>query len=300
MQAKLEHARKPLWRAAASLLTVGATLWASGLALAADTRADLPPCEAILPAQSPPLSLGLMQPYGSPELAQYLAKLTSLSDGVAVCAESWSAVLPRFVPWSGVLERGYGFVFFVLAFVAAVALLSAYTPREKWKRVTLVGVLAVGALTWLGGMGLMAGFHALGGQRLVYGSVVSVRAAKQAAPEWLDVSGPRELEAALTQRKLLDVLAPAARTAASAPAPAVAARPAPTGSYRVFHRLNLREGPGVESPRLAVLPTGEEVSFDGAVDGDWWRIRTRAGQIGWTSSIWLRRPEEAGKTPAQS
>jgi len=251
-------------------------------ALATDLP-DLPPCETPVGAASPALSIGIVQPHAAPEVVRFAAGLAQGGANLAVCTESWREVLPRLVPWAGQLERGYGFAVFLLALFAAVALLARFTPREQWRRITLAGVLAVSALTWVLGVAVLAGFHALGGQRLAYGTVVTLRPAQQAEREWLDVGGARELEALLAQRGLR----PEPRTAVAA-TPATA----PSGSYRVFHRLNLREGPGIDSPRSAVLHVGESVTYDGAAQGDWWRIRTTTGATGWASSIWLRRPEE--------
>lgn len=252
---------------------------------------DIPPCEAITANASAPVSIGIVQAYAAPELVRYAVKLARQSPRVTVCGESWSALLPRFAPWAGHLERGYGFLFYFVAFLIVVALLSAFIPRQHWRRTTLIGVLSVAGLTWLAALILLFGFHALGGQRLAYGSVVSLRPARQATAEWFDVSGARELEALLAQRNLLPTSAPKPALAA-VPAPA-SPKPGPQGRYHTFHRVNLREKPGVESPRLMVIPSGQEIIFDGALEGDWWRIKTESAQVGWLSSIWVRRLDEA-------
>lgn len=65
-----------------------------------------------------------------------------------------------------------------------------------------------------------------------------------------------------------------------------------SGDYVAHHRINLRSMTGVQSDWLAFVEKGEKVSFDGAREGDWWRIHTAAGRISSTSSLWLRRPVE--------
>ena len=302
-------------RTSSALMSISlATTLASTPALA--TTVDLPACEAAAPGMAQGLSLGLVQPYGSDHVLAYAGRLTLADPNLNICAESWSSVLPRWVPWAHELERGYGFALFALAFVLVVTLLWRVTPRDYWRRTTLLGVLAVGGGTWLVGLALLAVFSAAGGQRLLYGTVVSLRLPQQAKPLWVNVAGARELEAVLAQAGALRIavaaapsLAPPvpaepAAAAAGPSVPATAVVPtdstatsapllAPSGTYRVAHRLNLRDGPGTQHMHLITLGRGDEVQFDGAVQGDWWRIRTKAGQVGWSSSLWLRRLTEA-------
>ncbi len=283
---------------------------------------DLPACEAVSPGQLQGLSLGIVQPHASEPLVAYAAKLTLADPTLNICSESWRSVLPRWVPWASELERGHGFLIFALAFVLVVTVLWRFTPRQWWRRTTLLGALGVGLGTWVVGVGLLALFHLAGGQRLLYGTVVSMRLPQQAAPQWLNVAGARELESVLAKGGALRpavaaVPSPAPAQpvvpapAASLPAPVGAAAPLasdasanpsalkPSGAYRVAHRLNLRQGPGVQNPHIITLARGDSVQFDGASQGDWWRIRTQAGQVGWASSLWLRRPVE-GLPPAPS
>ncbi|MHB1184217.1 MAG: SH3 domain-containing protein [Desulfobulbia bacterium] len=266
-------------------VVAGIWLLTTGIAAFAAELPDLPPCDALVANGSPSVSLGVVQPYAMPEVMNYAVKLATQSEQVTVCSEAWSEVVPHLVPWSRHLERGYGFGMFALTFFGVVAVLNALIPRQRWRRTTLLGVLVVGGLTWLGGMLILAGFHAVGGQRLFYGTVISLREARRPVAEWLDVSGARELEAELERRNLLKTM-PATTSNYGAITPLL------SGHYRAFHRLNLREKPGVESLRLAVISTGAKVVFDGADEGDWWRVRTESGQVGWVSSIWLRRPDE--------
>lgn len=280
---------KPQDRTGLAAMVVGLLLLVMAPVVFAAGTFDLPACEAGAGNGSSALSLGLVQPYAAPEVVEYAVNLARRGEAVSVCSESWSEVLPRSLPWARHLERGYGFALFGLALLVVAAVLTALVPRRKWRRTTLVGVLAVGALSWLGGVAALAAFHALSGQRLVYGTVVSLRQPLQPVVEWLDVAGARELEAALSQRKLVVALpVPVPVVALGAPTTVM-----PNGEYRVFHRLNLRERPGVEAPRFAVLPVGEIVRFDGANQGDWWRVQSKTGQTGWASSIWLRRLDEA-------
>ena len=90
---------------------------------------------------------------------------------------------------------------------------------------------------------------------------------------------------------------------------AVAATPATTGvakfamlapgaghSYLVHQDLNLREGKGTGTRRIAVVPAGTVVTTTGAGDGDWWQVSMQLGGKevrGWSSSLWLRRADEA-------
>lgn len=318
------------WRASAlrlvlvlAMTTVTVAALALNLAVAAPTAAaaqlapatvDLPPCEASAPGSDAGLSLGIVQPYASEHLVAYAARLTLADPALNVCAEPWSAVLPRWVPWSPALERGLGWGVFVLAFVAAVSLLWATTPRTWWQRTTLLGLLGVGGLTWVLAVAALFALQALGAQRLLYGTAVSVRVPKQAGVEWLNLAGARELEAWLAARSLLPALAAAKAPSQGAPAanptpaePLAATQAngvAPAGPYRVAHRLNLRSGPGTQHAWQTTLPRGEVVQFDGATQGDWWRMRRADGAVGWCSSLWLRRPgeglpaaEASGATP---
>lgn len=92
---------------------------------------------------------------------------------------------------------------------------------------------------------------------------------------------------------LLAGLVPAA---ASASAPVASARNVATApAYQVFRALNLRDGTGTSSRRLAVLPAGAIVKPTGTRAGDWWEVRAQAGGrqlTGWASSLWLRRADE--------
>lgn len=257
---------------------------------------DLPPCDASAPGKASGLSLGIVQPGAAPTVLEYAARLTlQAPQAISICSEPWADVLPRWVPWAKALERGYGFALFLLAFVTAVGLLYWKAPKHWWQRTTLVGVLSIGSLAWLLGIGLLAAFHALGGNRLFYSSVVSLHLPQDANIVWLDVANARELEAQLAQRQLLPVPVPPTNAVAEpAPASPNSNRIAiePTGDYRTTHRLNLREAPGTAAARIAVIAQGETLTYDGAREADWWRMRSRVGQVGWTSSLWLRRPEE--------
>jgi hypothetical protein len=65
--------------------------------------------------------------------------------------------------------------------------------------------------------------------------------------------------------------------------------------YRVADHLNLRAAKGTDAARLAVVPAGATVTVLGPREGDWWRLRAEVdGKTveGWSSSLWLRRPEE--------
>lgn len=255
---------------------------------------DLPPCDASAPGKTSGLSLGIVQPGAAPTVLEYAARLTlQAPQGISICSESWSDVLPRWAPWAKALERGYGFALFLLALVTVVGLLYWKTPKHWWQRTTLVSVLSIGGLGWLLGIGLLAAFHGLGGHKLFYGTVVSLHLPQDANIVWLDVANARELEAQLAQRQLLPATAPETRSKFESPAAASnSASVEPIGDYRTTHRLNLREAPGTAAARIAIIAQGETLTYDGKREGDWWHMRTRAGQVGWTSSLWLRRPDE--------
>lgn len=282
-----------IWQCLGAVLLAASLCCASGGAGAQTLNAaaiDLPPCDASAPGMTSGVSVGLAQPYAANAVVEYATRLAIASPQVSVCSEPWGDVVPGLLPWAKNLERGYGYGAFVLAFLLVVGGLYAVTPRKWWDRTTLIGVLSVGVLTWLLGVLLLAGFHLAGGQRLFYGTAISLRLPQQARAEWFDIAGARELESLLAERHLLPVLA--TPTQPVEPAVATPAKAEPAGEYRVYHRLNLREAAGVHASRFAVINRGETVTYDGARDGDWWRIRSSAGQVGWASSLWLRRAAE--------
>lgn len=276
------------------VLVLGLLLTAGPAAALDTTSIDLPPCDSSAPGKTSGLSLGIVQPGAAPSVLDYAARLTlQAPQSISVCSESWADVLPRWVPWAKALERGYGFALFLLALVTVVGLLYWKTPKHWWQRTTLVSVLSIGGLGWLLGIGLLAAFHGLGGHKLFYGTVVSLHLPQDANIVWLDVANARELEAQLAQRQLLPATAPETRSKFESPAAASnSASVEPTGDYRTTHRLNLREAPGTAAARIAIIAQGETLTYDGKREGDWWHMRTRAGQVGWTSSLWLRRPDE--------
>lgn len=151
---------------------------------------------------------------------------------------------------------------YALAFALTLVLAAWFTPRHWWRRPTLRGgaVLAAGTLA--------------------FGTLMLMLAL-----------------AARPQPALAAALVPAgAPPTASTPPAAATASPAPGASYRVAEELNLRATRGVHAARLAVLPAGSHVVASGAADGDWWQVRARVGRhelVGWTSSLWLRRRDEA-------
>lgn len=263
---------------------------------------DLPPCEAARSGAGQVPAVGIVLPHGSPHVVQYLGELSLRQPQLDVCFETWQPVLPHWwSPLPQALGRAYPFGLYLLGFLVAVGALGMITPRSQWRRVTLVGVLTVGGLTWILGTAAQAAFHALGGQRWAYDTVISLRDGAGKL-EWLEVTGARELDALLAQRQML---LPAPAPAAPEPVAATPVGQEPSGSYRVAHRLNLRTGPGTQHERLSTLPREAVVQFVGPREGDWWRLRAPNGQEGWASSLWLRRmgeglptvvPQEAPKS----
>lgn len=59
-------------------------------------------------------------------------------------------------------------------------------------------------------------------------------------------------------------------------------------TYKVIQSLNLRSGPGINNPIILTLSAKTLVSLRGVKDS-WWKIETEQGDIGWLSSLWLRR-----------
>jgi hypothetical protein len=276
-----------------------ALCWPAHPALAAATAAtpltaiDLPACEQAAPGSATPWSLGVVQPGAADDVLQYAARLTLKRDDVQACQEGWHQVLPRFTPLARQLERGHGLALYALAFVLAAVGLRAFTPRAWWGRTRALGLLALAGLTWTGGTLLLAGFHMAQGQQMVYGTVVSLRTPQQAQPIWHHVPDARALEAWLAQHGINTHLdGPAGRIGGAAVDVRPSGNGGPQGSYRVAHRLNLRQGPGTQHPWLTTLNRGDMVSVTGPAQGDWWPILTAAGQQGWVSSLWLRREGE--------
>ena len=90
-----------------------------------------------------------------------------------------------------------------------------------------------------------------------------------------------------------------AQTPTQAPAPATlvaAARPDAGRTFKVYDDLNLRAEKGTGARRIAVVPAGTLVTATGVRDGDWWQVSARVDGKdvrGWSSSLWLRRADEA-------
>lgn len=300
-----------------------AFIWAAAADASPWPVPDLPACDAAAPGMAEGISVGVVQPHASEHLLAFVGRLPLADPRINVCSESWSSVLPTWAPWGGALERGHGYAIFALAFVLVVAVAWRVTPRRWWRRTTLLGLTGVFALTWAVAVAGLALLHAAGGQRALFSNVVSLRLPMQPKPTWLDVAGARELEATLGQIGALKPgalsaaglrvvsqtgvaasaptlsagisNAPSATTSeptapsASASAPAqTAPQLEPSGRYRTVHRLNLRSGPGTQHPHLLTLERGEHVQYDGARQGDWWRVRAAMGAVGWGSSLWLR------------
>jgi uncharacterized protein YgiM (DUF1202 family) len=92
-------------------------------------------------------------------------------------------------------------------------------------------------------------------------------------------------------------LFPVAAPGAAAGLPlAASAAPVAGQSYRAHQDLNLRAGAGVNSARIAIVPSGAALTPTGVRQGDWWQVRANVdgrASVGWASSLWLRRAAEA-------
>ncbi len=155
------------------------------------------------------------------------------------------------------LTAYHGAPAYLAALVATLVLASFLTPRNWWRRPTARGAAILGGGTW-----------AIGALLLYFVAV----------PPPADVpSAPMTLPD--------DV--PAQHIAVNLP---LAGQ-----RYRVHRDLNVRSAAGVGAGRQDVIPAGAVVTPTGEHQGDWWQIRydSRAGaQLGWTSSLWLRRTGE--------
>jgi hypothetical protein len=97
---------------------------------------------------------------------------------------------------------------------------------------------------------------------------------------------------------LLEPAAPAQAAPLAALVQPPATQPNAGAVYLVWDALNLRESRSVGARRLGVVPPGAAVTATGRSTGDWWEVSAHInGQPvrGWTSSLWLRRPDEARK-----
>lgn len=85
---------------------------------------------------------------------------------------------------------------------------------------------------------------------------------------------------------------------AHARAPVTAALPGAGRTFTVYDDLNLRAAKGTGAVRIAVVPAGSVVTATGLREGDWWQVSARVGGKevrGWSSSLWLRRPDEGAR-----
>ncbi|HUK13725.1 MAG TPA: SH3 domain-containing protein [Thermoanaerobaculaceae bacterium] len=104
------------------------------------------------------------------------------------------------------------------------------------------------------------------------------------------------------------VAASACQTAAPPPAPApvpVEVQPAPEekpAPPQVFvrvtgSRLNVREGPGVDTAAIAKAKKGERLAVVGQ-DGDWYQVRVGTDRTGWVLGKFVTRDEPCGPDKA--
>ncbi len=144
---------------------------------------------------------------------------------------------------------------FGFAFVATLVLAAWLTPAHWWRQLNARALAVVAVGTW------------------AIGSIV-LWLAQSSAPTPTLAAAPATMGLAP-----LSVAAPGAGT-----------------SYRVHEDLNLRAAKGTGARRIAVVPAGSVVTTTGTGDGDWWQVSTRVGGKevrGWSSSLWLRRADEA-------
>ncbi len=144
---------------------------------------------------------------------------------------------------------------FGFGLIATLVLAAWLTPAHWWRQLNARAVAIVGLGTWgIGTLALWAAQSQAGAPQMA------------ATPATMGIAA----------------LSPAAPDAGR--------------SYRVHEDLNLRAGKGTAARRIAVVPAGSVVTTTGAGDGDWWQVSTRVGGKdvrGWSSSLWLRRADEA-------
>ncbi len=65
--------------------------------------------------------------------------------------------------------------------------------------------------------------------------------------------------------------------------------------FKVHNSLNIRQHPGIQSPRLTSSPLHRSavVEVIAPPQGDWWKVKVlTTGEQGWVSSLWLRSLED--------
>lgn len=228
------------------IIALASLLWAATAVAAPPAAVDLPACGELPSAagQESRIRLGLVAPAASPAMASHLATLGQLSERLTSCSESWSAVLPVFTPWAKVpeLERYHGWAAFIAALIVTLGLLAALTPSRWWKHPTVLGLLAIAAGTWGGGVLLLVLANAAGlPQTLLYGHVVSLQRG-YGAVEWADVADIRALDRALL-------------AAGISPEPPAAALRAQAASAQPLALLDAPGGKPVAAPPNPLLVT---------------------------------------------
>lgn len=153
---------------------------------------------------------------------------------------------------------------YLLALAMTLVLASFLTPRAWWRRPTARGLAIVG-----------------GGTCAIGALLLYAVAAPPLSPSFGTVAHAGT--------------APA-DTPTDAPMQHIAVNVPEAGRrYRVHRDLNVRSAAGVGAALQDVIRSGTIVMPTGARAGDWWQIRYDGGagaQVGWTSSLWLRRAGE--------
>lgn len=299
-----------------ALLVLIYCCWHS-LALASFGFADLPSCERLERDDPSPVEIGVVQPGADAQSLAYLLMRVRARQEISLCAESWQEVLPRWQPVARQIEKGVGWIAYLAAFLLVLTAAHYSLPRKRWARLTLVGVLAFAGAVWLLAAGALALFGSVGGQSLVYHTILSVRTVPGhgLAPRrmtWHEVRGAREL-----QHLLADLGYPVSGSAVAGDVAGVAiAPPVPTDSlaalaamresapkagthFLTSQRVNFRTAPSTAASRPLVLPRFSQVTATGKTEGDWWQVQLADGTSGWMSSLWLRRPEELKTSPGK-
>lgn len=172
------------------------------------------------------------------------------------------------------MAKLYGAAAFLAGLTLTLFLASVFTPRQWWRRPNARALLILVAGSW--GLGSL------------------ILALAPAPRTWAQAA--ERSDAAAASSAATPATATNAGIDAAPPGPHDAPRPDTAGQPFQTHRaLHLRAAAGVNAPLLATVPPGATVTPTGARDGDWWQVRAvmgEGGNVGWVSSLWLRRSGE--------
>ncbi|MES2117944.1 MAG: SH3 domain-containing protein [Pseudomonadota bacterium] len=202
----------------------------------------------------------------------------------------------------------YGAGAFLAGLVLTLFLASCLTPRQWWRRPNARALLILVAGAWGFGsiiLNLAPAPHSLAQAAALDGASAATPASGAKAlrtglpdtsadtlPGTIPGAGPAR-DSSRGNRGGIDSgngNSAGSDSGGGQPAPAIAGQP-----FQVHRALHLRAAAGVAAPLLATVPPGATVTPTGARDGDWWQVRATTADgsdVGWVSSLWLRRSGE--------